>query len=88
MGHNRDLRIFLSAFLGTLCVLGLVFGVLAVDSESRRVGFGDGKTLIYEITGKNLNLSCIDTEICYNNFIFLKNSVKIHASASPMEDCK
>jgi hypothetical protein len=88
MEHNRDLRIFLGAFFGTLCVLGLVFGILAVDSESRRVGFGDGKTLIYEITGKNLNLSCIDTEICYNNFIFLESRVKIRASASPMEDCK
>lgn len=88
MRHNRDLRIFLGSFLGTLCVLGLIFGLLVVDSESRRVGFGDEKTLIYEITGKNLNLSCNDVEICYNNFILLKYSVKLRASEGLMEDCK
>jgi hypothetical protein len=73
MKSNRDARIFFISFFSTLCVLGLVLGLLVVDCESRRIGFGDNKTLIYEITGKNLNLSCNTGRLCYNNSVSLRN---------------
>ena len=69
--RNRSAKVFLVSLLSTLCVLGLILGILVVDCESRKIGFGDNKTLIYEITGKNLNLSCNIGEICYNNSVFL-----------------
>lgn len=71
MNSKRDLRIFMISFFGTLCLLGLFFGLAEVDYQSRRIGFGDGKTLIYRITGKNFNLACNAVEICYNNSIFI-----------------
>ncbi|MVB12167.1 hypothetical protein CAFE_28990 [Caprobacter fermentans] len=66
MRHNRNLRIFMASMLGTLCVIGLLLGLAEVDTQCRRIGFGDSKTLIYQITGKNLNLTCINGQICYN----------------------
>lgn len=66
MRKNRDLRIFLTSLVAALCVAGLALGLAEVDAQSRRIGFGDNKTLLYQITGKNLNLSCIVTRICYN----------------------
>lgn len=66
MKLKREMRIFLTSLVVTLCVLGLLLGMAEVDTQCRRIGFGDNKTLIYQITGKNLNLSCIDNQICYN----------------------
>ena len=57
MRRNREMRIFLTSLMTTLCVLGLLLGVAEVDTQCRRIGFGDNKTLIYQITGKNLNLT-------------------------------
>lgn len=71
------------SFFSTLCVLALILGLLVVDCESRKIGFGDNKTLIYEITGKNFNLSCNNGEICYNNSVSLRN---ISIAVSPTED--
>lgn len=68
MRKHRDLRIFLASMLGTLCVIGLLLGLAEVDTQCRRIGFGDNKTLIYRITGENWNLTCNTAEICYNNF--------------------
>ena len=70
MKRNRNLRIFLTSLVGTLCVLGLLIGLAVVDLQCRRIGFGDEKTLIYQITGKNLTLSCNVPHLCYNNFEF------------------
>jgi hypothetical protein len=54
--------------IGTLCVIGLLLGFMEVDAQCRRIGFGDSKTLIYQITGKNWHLTCNTGKICYNNF--------------------
>lgn len=54
--------------LGTLCLVGLLLGLAEVDTQCRKIGFGDNKTLIYQITGKNLNLTCNTAKICYNIF--------------------
>jgi hypothetical protein len=69
MKKNRNLRIFLASMFGTLCVIALVLGLAKVDYRSRRIGFGDEKTLIYQITGKNPDITCIAGEICYNNSV-------------------
>lgn len=71
MKNKRNLRIFLTSMVCTLCVLGLLLGLMEVDTQCRRIGFGDEKTLISQITGKNLNLTCIDAQICYNNSVSL-----------------
>lgn len=68
MKKKRDLRIFLASMLSTLCLIGFLLGFMEVDAQCRRIGFGDNKTLIYQITGKNLSLTCNTAEICYNNF--------------------
>ncbi|QAT51105.1 hypothetical protein EQM14_15745 [Caproiciproducens sp. NJN-50] len=68
MKKQHDLRIFLASMFGTLCLIGFLIGFLEVDTQCRRIGFGDNKTLIYQITGKNLSLTCNTSEICYNNF--------------------
>jgi len=54
--------------LGTLCLVGLLLGLAEVDTQCRKIGFGDNKTLIYQITGKNWNLTCNTAKICYNIF--------------------
>lgn len=69
MMRNRNIRIFLTSLVGTLCVLALLIGLAAVDLQCRRIGFGDEKTLIYQITGKNLTLSCNTPQLCYNIFV-------------------
>jgi len=66
---RRDSRIFFTAFFSTLCVLALLFGFVQVDFNSRRVGFGDDKTLIYQITGKTWQESCNVVKIWYNNVV-------------------
>ena len=68
MKLNRNARIFWTSFFCTLCVIALLYGLAVVDYYSRKIGFGDGKTLIYQITGKNLDLSCKGLEIWYNIF--------------------
>ena len=60
------LRIFLTSFFSTLCAIALVLGFLVVDFQSRRIGFDDGKTLFFRLTGKNPDITCISSEICYN----------------------
>ncbi|MCI1954824.1 MAG: hypothetical protein LKJ21_00410 [Oscillospiraceae bacterium] len=67
MGKHRNLRIFLTSFFASLLAIALVWGFAAVDYQSRRIGFGDGKTLIYRITGKNPDIPCIGVGIWYNN---------------------
>lgn len=69
MRDHRNLRIFLVSMISTLCVIALLFGIAEVDVQGRRIGFGDNKTLIYQITGKNLNLACNTIQICYNNSV-------------------
>ena len=68
--HPR-LRIFLTSFFATLCLIALALGFMEVDFQSRRIGFDDGKTLFYRLTGKNPDITCINSEICYNNLILL-----------------
>lgn len=57
---KKNARIFLVSLFSTLCAAALLLGIMEVDYQSRRIGFGDEKTLVYQITGKNPNLSCID----------------------------
>ena len=59
MRNRRGLRIFLVSFFTTVLFIALFLGLAAVDYECRKIGFGDGKTLIYQLTGKNLNFACI-----------------------------
>ena len=56
MKKKGNLRIFLVSFYCTLCLLILAVGILQVDYYSRQTGFGDNKTLIYALTGKDLHL--------------------------------
>ncbi len=63
---HPNLRIFLASFLSTLCAIALVLGFMEVDFQSRRIGFDDGKTFFFRLTGKNLDITCINSEICYN----------------------
>ncbi len=67
MRKNRSLRVFLVSFFAAMIVFALALGLAAVDYQCRKTGFGDEKTLIYQITGKNLNFACIADGICYNN---------------------
>lgn len=76
MKKKHDSRIFLTSFYSTLCLLLLLLGFAIVDFECRKVGFGDNKTLIYEITGKNINLSCNTDRICYNYSVFVSNALR------------
>ena len=69
MKHHRSLTIFLVSLLGTLCVFGLLLGLAEVDAQCRRIGFGDNKTLLSQITGKNWGLTCNTAEICYNDSV-------------------
>lgn len=62
-------RIFFASFFSTLCVLALLFGMAEVDANSRRIGFGDDKTLIYKITGKTWQETCNVAKVWYNNFV-------------------
>ncbi|WBY63880.1 MAG: N-acetylmuramoyl-L-alanine amidase [Thermocaproicibacter melissae] len=64
--HRREIRAFLISFFTTLLLILLFLGIAVVDYECRKIGFGDEKTLIYQITGKNLNFACNSTGICYN----------------------
>ena len=67
MKNNRQLRVFATSLFVTLAALALLWGIAAVDYQCRKIGFGDEKTLIFQITGKNLNFACIAAGICYNN---------------------
>lgn len=73
---HPNFRIFFTAFFATLCLLALLFGFLEVDAQSRRIGFDDGKTLFSRVTGKNLDITCISSEICYNYSILLPTERK------------
>lgn len=64
-----DKRVFATSFFSTLCVLILVAGIFIVDTNSRRIGFGDNQTLFYQITGQTWDGTCNDVKIWYNHFI-------------------
>lgn len=66
---RREKRIFFTSFFGTLCVLILLLGLLEVDENSRRIGFGDGKTLLYQFTGQTWQETCNAAKIWYNNVV-------------------
>lgn len=70
MVNHRNLRIFLVSMFSTLCVIVLLLGLAEVDTQCRRIGFGDEKTLIFQMIGKNLDLACNTGDICYNNSVF------------------
>lgn len=67
--ERKRKRIFFTSFFSTLCVIALVLGIIQVDSNSRRIGFGDNKTLIYQFTGQSWQETCNTVKIWYNNFI-------------------
>ncbi len=75
---RRDRRIFFASFFGTLCVFALLFGMAEVDANSRRIGFGDNKTLLYQFTGETWQESCNAVKTWYNNLVlvFTKNNVE------------
>ena len=60
MEHRPGRHIFWVSFLSAFLVLFMLWGLAAVDYECRRIGFGDGNTLIYRLTGKNPAITCID----------------------------
>jgi hypothetical protein len=62
-------RIFFTSFFSTLCILLLLLGIAEVDYQSRRIGFGDDKTLIAQITGKTWAECCNTAKIWYNDFV-------------------
>lgn len=66
MHNRRGMRAFLISFVTTLLLILLFLGIAVVDYECRKIGFGDEKTLIYQITGKNLNFACNTPGIWYN----------------------
>lgn len=66
---NRDFRIFFTSFFSTLCIIALVLGFAEVDTNSRRIGFGDNKTLVYQITGQSWQETCNAVKIWYNNIM-------------------
>lgn len=66
---RKDRRTFFASFFSTLCVLALLFGLIEVDSNSRRIGFGDNKTLAYQIMGKSWQESCNAAKVWYNNLV-------------------
>lgn len=68
---RSDKRIFFTSFFSTLCVFILIVGVLEVDANSRRIGFGDDQTLFRQITGQTWQETCNDVKIWYNQFILL-----------------
>lgn len=76
MRKSRGFKIFLTSFFVSLLVIGLLWGFAIVDYQSRRIGFGDEKTLIYQITGKNPDITCIGAGICYNISILSSASFK------------
>lgn len=73
MMNRRNFRIFLVSMFSTLCVIAFLLGLAEVDTQCRRIGFGDEKTLIYQIIGKKLSLACNTADICYNNSVFSDN---------------
>ena len=66
MRNRKNLRAFLTSFFVSLLLLALLLGLNAVDFQCRRIGFGDNKTFIFRITGKNLPLACNEDGLCYN----------------------
>ncbi len=66
---RREKRVFFASFCSTLCVLLLFIGMMEVDANSRYIGFGDSRTLFYEITGQTWRETCNTVEIWYNQTI-------------------
>ena len=54
--RKKNRRVVLTAFMGTLCFLCFVIGILQADYYCRQTGFGDEETLIHRLTGKNGDL--------------------------------
>lgn len=75
---RKEQKNFLCVIFSTLCVLALLFGIAEVDANSRRIGFGDDKTLMHQITGETWQESCNAVKIWYNDFIssLTKNDVE------------
>ena len=67
--NKKEKKIFFTSFLSTMLIFVLVFGLIEVDYNSRRIGFGDEKTLIYEMTGKTWDETCNDVKLWYNNLV-------------------
>lgn len=78
--RKRDRKIFFASFFSTLCVIALLFGLAEVDANSRRIGFGDNKTLMYQMTGKTWQESCNAVKIWYNDFISLLTEKDVKGS--------
>ncbi|WP_457944400.1 hypothetical protein [Caproiciproducens sp. LBM24188] len=68
---RNEKRIFFTSLFSTLCVFLLIAGILEVDANSRRIGFGDDQTLYRQITGQTWQETCNDIKIWYNHFILL-----------------
>lgn len=56
---RRSRRAFWTSFFVALLIIALLYGMADVDFQCRRIEFGDGKTLIFRITGKNPYFACI-----------------------------
>lgn len=63
MRNRRRLRLLFLSFFTAMLLAALFLGLAIVDYECRKIGFGDEKTLIFQITGKNLNFACISPGI-------------------------
>ena len=53
---KQDRRLFFTAFFSTVCLCLLGIGILEADYQSRKIGFGDEKTLLYAWTGREGDL--------------------------------
>lgn len=67
--RRKEKRIFFTSFFSTLCVLALLAGIMAVDVNSRRIGFGDDNTLFYRATGQSWSETCNAVKMWYNDFV-------------------
>lgn len=67
--ERKNRRIFFTSFFSTLCVILLFLGMVEVDANSRKVGFGDTKTVFSWFTGQSWQETCNSAKIWYNNFI-------------------
>ncbi|NLJ30835.1 MAG: hypothetical protein GX424_04415 [Clostridiales bacterium] len=66
---RQNRRAFFASFFSTLCVIALVLGIAEVDANSRRIGFGDNKTVFTRYIGQNWQETCNTVKVWYNNFV-------------------
>ena len=74
--RKKNRRVFLTAFMVTLCFLCFVIGILQADYYCRQTGFGDEETLIHRLTGKNGDLL---------DFLESHSFLKIRVCLQPLE---